>query len=129
MAANRLASDHRNSERTKGNSSKRVAKMALRLPYILLGMQLMLMLVACNSTSPTTVARPVAPLGAPAKATPKGAFENFYDYSCTADTYEMSFSSFSSVWAFLNVAIILIATVLFLVYMCFNKFVDTVVHS
>lgn len=47
----------------------------------------------------------------------------FYDYSCSANTFTPTLSSFSSIWALLNALVIVAATIIFLMYVCFNKFV------
>lgn len=48
---------------------------------------------------------------------------DFYDYSCSANTFAPSLSSFSTIWALLNAMVIVAATIIFLMYVCFNKFV------
>lgn len=48
---------------------------------------------------------------------------DFYDYSCSAYTFAPSLSSFSTIWALLNAMVIVVATIIFLMYVCFNKFV------
>lgn len=58
------------------------------------------------------------------EASPGQADLGFYDYSCNANTYTPSLTSFSSIWALLNTLVIIIATVIFLMYVCFNKFVN-----
>nr|UTK45529.1 envelope glycoprotein N [Equid gammaherpesvirus 5]UTK45608.1 envelope glycoprotein N [Equid gammaherpesvirus 5]UTK45687.1 envelope glycoprotein N [Equid gammaherpesvirus 5]UTK45766.1 envelope glycoprotein N [Equid gammaherpesvirus 5] len=49
----------------------------------------------------------------------------FYSYDCSADTYAPKLTSFSTVWTLLNVLVMTIACVIYLIYMCFNKFVNT----
>lgn len=50
----------------------------------------------------------------------------FYDYSCSANTFTPTLSSFSSIWALLNALVIVAATIIFLMYVCFNKFVTAI---
>lgn len=54
--------------------------------------------------------------------------DDFYNYSCNANTFNPSFSSFSSIWALLNAMIVLVTTVVYLMYLCFNKFLTAVTH-
>ncbi|AGY30735.1 ORF53 [Retroperitoneal fibromatosis-associated herpesvirus] len=60
----------------------------------------------------------------PSPVSPPG----FYDSDCTADAFSPTLTSFSSIWALVNVLIVLIATFFYLVYLCFFKFVDEVVR-
>ncbi|AJG42979.1 hypothetical protein KM481_gp49 [Harp seal herpesvirus] len=57
------------------------------------------------------------------------ALPSFYDYSCNADTYKIELTSFSSIWALLNVVIVLFTTILYLIYICFTRFVTTMALS
>nr|BEG23048.1 glycoprotein N [Macronycteris gammaherpesvirus 1] len=50
---------------------------------------------------------------------------NFYSYSCNADTYELQLTSFSTVWTLLDVLVVSLACAIYLMYLCFNKFVNT----
>ncbi|AJE29700.1 ORF53 [macacine gammaherpesvirus 12] len=60
---------------------------------------------------------------------PTSTTPSFYDYDCSADTYQPMLSSFSSIWAVINSVLVAIATFLYLTYMCFFKFVETVAHK
>ncbi|AIB03208.1 ORF53 [Bovine gammaherpesvirus 6] len=53
---------------------------------------------------------------------------NFYKYSCNADTYPLKLTSFSSIWALVNVLVVVISTVIYMMYHCFNKFVNTLIY-
>lgn len=54
---------------------------------------------------------------------------DFYSYECNADTYAPNLSSFSTIWALLNVLVIIISFIVYLMYLCFNKFVDTMTKA
>lgn len=54
---------------------------------------------------------------------------SFYSYECNADTYTPNLSSFSTIWALLNVLVIIISSIVYLMYLCFNKFVDTMTKA
>lgn len=58
-----------------------------------------------------------------------GQVDDFYNYSCNANTFNPSFSSFSSIWAMLNAMVVLVTTVVYLMYLCFNKFLVAVTHA
>lgn len=53
----------------------------------------------------------------------------FYSYDCNADTYAPNLSSFSTIWALLNVLVVIISSIVYLMYLCFNKFVDTMTKA
>ncbi|ARW78115.1 envelope glycoprotein N [Common bottlenose dolphin gammaherpesvirus 1 strain Sarasota] len=67
--------------------------------------------------------------------TPKGpsghliAEHNFYDFKCNADTYTPALGSFSSIWALFNTLVVIVATVIFLLFVCFNKFVSAMIQN
>lgn len=50
---------------------------------------------------------------------------NFYNYECNADTFTLQLNSLSTIWTLIDVLLISIACSIFLMYMCFNKFVNT----
>nr|WIV69360.1 hypothetical protein [Bovine gammaherpesvirus 4] len=54
-------------------------------------------------------------------------FDMFHQYNCTADRFPPTLLSFSSIWAILNVLIVLLATILYCLYTCFYKFVHDMV--
>ncbi|UTM04833.1 envelope glycoprotein N [Equid gammaherpesvirus 2] len=56
-------------------------------------------------------------------------FPTFYSYDCNADTYAPQLTSFSTIWTLLNVLVMTIACVIYLIYMCFNKFVATMTNT
>ncbi|UTM04360.1 envelope glycoprotein N [Equid gammaherpesvirus 2] len=55
--------------------------------------------------------------------------KTFYSYDCNADTYAPQLASFSTIWTLLNVLVMTIACVIYLIYMCFNKFVATMTNT
>ncbi|UTM04517.1 envelope glycoprotein N [Equid gammaherpesvirus 2] len=55
--------------------------------------------------------------------------KTFYSYACNADTYAPQLASFSTIWTLLNVLVMTIACVIYLIYMCFNKFVATMTNT
>ncbi|ALE14767.1 ORF53 [Felid gammaherpesvirus 1] len=71
-------------------------------------------LIGANGSTSTTPSTPTP------STTP-----SFYDYSCNSDTYTLELTSFSSIWAIINMVVILISTIIYLIYICFNKFVNT----
>nr|QRE02533.1 Envelope glycoprotein gN [Otarine gammaherpesvirus 4] len=54
---------------------------------------------------------------------------NFYNHSCNADVYAPSLWSFSTIWAILNVTLIMAATIVYLMYVCFSGFVKTMMYT
>ncbi|AAX58089.1 ORF53 [Ovine gammaherpesvirus 2] len=54
---------------------------------------------------------------------------DFYSYSCNADTFVLRLNSFSSVWALINVFVVLISAVVYMTYVCFTKFVNTLIYQ
>lgn len=58
----------------------------------------------------------------------QGFVAGFYDYECNADTYDISLTSFSSIWALINVLLVIVASVLYMIYMCFSRFVNTMIY-
>lgn len=50
----------------------------------------------------------------------------FYKFDCSADTFEISLTSFASIWAIINVVVVFIASIIFIMYACFTKFVQDV---
>lgn len=61
----------------------------------------------------------------PAPAPPVEASDQFYSYTCNADTFSPSLTSFASIWALLTLVLVIIASAIYLMYVCFNKFVNT----
>ncbi len=53
------------------------------------------------------------------------AQDQFYSYTCNADTFSPSLTSFASIWALLTLVLVIIASAIYLMYVCFNKFVNT----
>ncbi|AAK38256.1 ORF47 [callitrichine gammaherpesvirus 3] len=53
----------------------------------------------------------------------------FYSYMCNADTFSPSLTSVSSIWAMMSVTLVIIASTLYLMYVCFNKFVTTMLND
>lgn len=51
--------------------------------------------------------------------------ERFYSYQCNADTFSPSLTSFASIWALLTLVLVIVASAIYLMYVCFNKFVNT----
>ncbi|AAC95578.1 orf 53 [Ateline gammaherpesvirus 3] len=49
---------------------------------------------------------------------------NFYSYSCSADTFVPSIKTFSSIWAIVNGIIFFGASLLFLRHLCFVRFIS-----
>ncbi|BAV17906.1 ORF53 [Human gammaherpesvirus 8] len=76
-------------------------------------------------SSPSTAGLSARPSPGPTSVTTPG----FYDVACSADSFSPSLSSFSSVWALINALLVVLATFFYLVYLCFFKFVDEVVHA
>lgn len=57
------------------------------------------------------------------------SIKKFYSFDCNADTYAPNLSSFSTIWALLNVLVVIISFIVYLMYLCFNKFVDTMTKA
>lgn len=57
---------------------------------------------------------------------PPSASSLFYKFDCSADTFEISLTSFASIWAIINVVVVFIASIIFIMYACFTKFVQDV---
>lgn len=55
--------------------------------------------------------------------------ESFYKVQCHAHTYELSISSFASVWILVNCCTLLCAFVVFLKHWCFKIFTDEAVKG
>ncbi|AMA67409.1 envelope glycoprotein N [Vespertilionid gammaherpesvirus 1] len=54
---------------------------------------------------------------------------NFYDFSCNADTYTPTWTSFATIWTLINVFVISISCIVYLMFMCFSKFVNAMTTS
>ncbi|AAC58100.1 ORF53 [Alcelaphine gammaherpesvirus 1] len=82
-------------------------------------------ITSCDSSStPRAVTHPV--LNATSNFNPTAGF---YSFSCNADTYLLRLNSFSSIWALMNVFVVLVSTVVFMTYLCFTKFVHTLIYQ
>ncbi|AIA62090.1 orf53 [Alcelaphine gammaherpesvirus 2] len=100
--------------------------MALSVSKVCLGVLLIwhFYITFCDSVSTPPVTHPL--VNATAGSNPTAGF---YSFSCNADTYLLRLNSFSSIWALINVFVVLVSTVVFMTYLCFTKFVDTLIYQ
>ncbi|AAD21379.1 unknown [Macaca mulatta rhadinovirus 17577] len=100
---------------------------------IVLALALLACLYLCLPVCATVTTSSTTGTGTPPVTTNPSAAPSvtpsFYDYDCSADTYQPVLSSFSSIWAVINSVLVAVATFLYLTYMCFFKFVETVAHE
>lgn len=52
---------------------------------------------------------------------------SFYSPECVADMYTPQMATFASIWALLNFILVIISSCIYLMYTCFNKFVNAMI--
>lgn len=90
----------------------------------------LILLSSANGTAPavqpTTPARPNSVADS---VTPKAAEFGFYSSACSADTFQITLRSFATIWTVLDLVVLFVSAVVFVMYLCFHRFVTRVVTS
>ncbi|BBB06505.1 glycoprotein N [Rhinolophus gammaherpesvirus 1] len=99
--------------------------LSLILCYLTIGIN------ANKTTTPTTssTATAAATTAVTSTASNDSTTVDFYSFTCNADTYALQLNSVSTIWTLIDVLIISVACSIYLMYMCFNKFVNTMATS